>query len=153
MLDLRKQGTSTGRTVKMASDTIIDMDRARELLDRAVQEKGGDYVDPDSGPNTGCVNVKRDENGELCPSCIVGHVFFYAGVSLQFLSDYCGDVSVLSKAVNEHDEGVKVTRDAAIILKVAQMHQDGGGTWLSAVDRAEGMYCMLQYGGDLGLED
>jgi hypothetical protein len=114
---------------------VIGIDEAVDLLRRAVEDKGPEYIDPNSSED-GCVNMNKDEDGNLCPSCIVGHVLVYAGVDMEFLFKYNGEAADTCLLVNEYVEGFDITKEAVAVLRVAQQHQDSGKTWRDAVNHA-----------------
>ena len=57
---------------------VIDRDEAIALLERAVNEKGADYVYPDK------INCLYADGNR--PGCIVGHALSYVGVSVDQLA-------------------------------------------------------------------
>jgi|SRR5690242_2954032 len=131
----------------MSEKVVIDLEQALELLRDARDERGFEYVDPGSGEGMGCYNVtkeyKDDEGNELpepvlCPSCIAGTVFSYAGVPLEFLYKHNGTVNSTVVAIQgELEEEFEVTPEAAAVLRVAQREQDSGKSWGVAVDAAQ----------------
>lgn len=145
----------------MSEKIVIDVDVAMALLREARSQKGWDYIDPDSqGTGWGCKNAKwvsadgesTDQGeGELVPSCIVGHVLFYAGVDIDLLASFSGAVQStkeqLIKALGEDE--FEMTPNAEVVLLVAQRHQDDGKDWGSAVDRAEDVAQIFKKAGTL----
>ena len=118
---------------------ILDVTLTMSLLRRAAAEKGWSYVDPGSEGN-GCYNVKWDDEEGYVPSCIAGHVFYYAGVPVEFLNMHNGLSTNTAKAINNDDHiNVKVTREGAVLLRAAQMVQDKAKSWGDAVDAAESL--------------
>lgn len=112
----------------------LDGATALELLHRAVEEKGADYIDPlaEEIAST-CLYVTESEDGYR-PGCIVGHVFAYAGVPLDAL-DFEGDVWEASDHL--WDLGVlSVTEEAQYVLAAAQSCQDRRGDWGTAEEKA-----------------
>ena len=68
------------------------MTETMTLLQRAVDEKGPAYrygCGPDGEllADRACVYAEHADNGTAVPSCIVGHVFHYLGVSMQWILD------------------------------------------------------------------
>ena len=55
--------------------TLVTYEQAKELLHRAVQERGEDYVYTATDPERGCIYFEDDGT----PSCIVGLVLSYLG--------------------------------------------------------------------------
>jgi hypothetical protein len=110
----------------------LTYDEAVSLLDRAVAEKGADYVYPDDekqGNKFGFPQCQyRTEDDK--PSCIIGYVGNYLGVLDQF---------------SEGEPGVSVLRDAGYtfdyrtddLLNEAQSQQDAGMPWGKSVDAAK----------------
>lgn len=121
---------------------VLSKDNVIELLERAVEEKGADYVDPNSRNGNGCQYA--DENG--APLCIVGHVFSYLGEPLQAtendwdeLVPWNADTDAASLIDDEDFEVVDVLdRDVvASVLYAAQVQQDGKHTWGEALEAAK----------------
>ena len=112
----------------------LTAEKARELLARAVAEKGEDYVyQPPEGRQRRCLYVHPDS-----PGCIVGHVFHYLGVAPEVLARYEGSHAGL---VASRLTGVSPENPVAIALTVAQDAQDAGEPWgraLQAFDRELG---------------
>lgn len=98
-------------------------EEARALLARAVEEKGADYVYPEF--ETGCSYL----DGEGNPSCLVGFVLTYAGVS-GFEIENCEGTQaaeVVGSIFPDTEDRVRAA------LRAAQQVQDNGGTWAEAV--------------------
>ena len=111
--------------------TRIEYAEAVELLQRAVAEKGADYVyDPDSAnPGSyGCAYFQQDGT----PSCLVGHVIAYKGLTKGLLGVWNGsDVDLLvERGFLDLDER------AQWLLANAQNLQDNGKSWGEALDGA-----------------
>lgn len=119
---------------------LIGVEEALALLERAVAEKGEDYVYPDHGradtdyrtSHGSCVYQTRHTKQ---PACIVGHVLDYAG--------RLGDV--VEAGLNQNGVtrltvagfGLKVfTHRAGQVLGKAQSSQDNGGSWGEALAAA-----------------
>lgn len=106
----------------------LTREKAIELLNRAIEEKGKDYVYPRAsvdGQNT-CYYV---ENG--APSCIVGHILAWAGVALDDIAAYEGEAA--------HEpvlDLVKAPQDVVDALEQAQEIQDRAEPWGVAVSTA-----------------
>lgn len=112
----------------------IEFNEAIELLNRAVAERGADYVyreDPkafDAEDEVRCVNTFDDGT----PGCIVGQVCFYAGLDAEDLAS--NRFSPVDTLVAE--EVLNIDSDVIELLSEAQSRQDGGDTWGKAVQRA-----------------
>lgn len=125
---------------------VIDLTEALELLRRARDEKGADYIDP------------RVESGEECqyatsrgrPLCIVGHAFHYARVNLRPIwnaprvSELFEDTVRYKKRAPDDvlpyrktPKKLGITREALEALQIAQRRQDDGKSWGRAVEDAE----------------
>jgi len=130
----------------MGEKVVIDLDQALKLLLDAREERGYDYIDPGSEEGRGCYNVIKDYTDDegnkldepvLCPSCIAGTVFSYAGVPLEFLYKHNGTVNSTVRAIaDDLTEEFEVTPEAAAVLRVAQRAQDKGESWGAAVEAA-----------------
>lgn len=114
---------------------IIDKPKAIELLERAVAEKGADYVDPGSQfGRGGCRYVRDDACG-----CIVGHAYFYAGATIDELKEMDAnpdDPGVDSLAWAE-ELPIETADEAVRAFSVAQVAQDRGKTWGEALEAAK----------------
>lgn len=136
----------------------IDRNKAIELLEKALEEKGPDYVY--ERIDGGCVYVS---NGQ--PSCIVGHALAYAGVPIETISTFdeagkgdgpyswvdgssINDLAVhneyaYEEVVQEHEKTVLEANDielddeAITVFKVAQTNQDYLTSWGESVERAK----------------
>lgn len=120
---------------------VIDRHQAIELLERAVEENGPDYV-YDSGP--GCDYVRTDwdanDNPIYAPSCIVGHAFYYLGVPIEqiVVLDHQAHGGIAHVAHNLPELlGVELTREAEDVFATAQDKQDNGIPWGEAVESAK----------------
>lgn len=103
-------------------DDKITYDAVLGAMRAAVTEKGEDYLyrGPLSDKPTVCVYA-TEVDGELKPSCIVGHVLYRLGVPLESLFPYdAHDVFMLVGVL-----ALDITRDALIALIRAQEVQDG----------------------------
>lgn len=109
---------------------MINKTRAIELLEKAVELKGPEYVDPKSESPNGCSYVDRDTCG-----CIVGTAFYANGATLrQLLRMDVKAGSIIDYSNDELPE--ELTQSAQWTFYEAQMHQDAGEPWGNAVDRA-----------------
>ena len=114
----------------------LTFDEAAELLARAVAEKGADYQ---YQPDGACKYFEHDATEGYVPSCIIGHVLAYKGVSrLELLNDPTyGDLNAgegVSQLVNA---GIlSLDEKAKILLSWAQNEQDYSIAWGEAVKTA-----------------
>lgn len=133
----------------MTTTKIIDKNIVAELLNKAVEAKGADYVDPASiNDSRSCSYVTFDGQ----PSCIVGHVLHYLDVDL---SDFhtAGSVDMIIDIPRDYENeltgqpgtlrtghgkpvDIEFTPEAFLILTKAQEEQDGGAKWGPAVELA-----------------
>lgn len=130
----------------MTEKLELTIERARELLVEAVEEKGADYIYPlwDS-PNIECLygnyadpqnisyNDSFEEQGCDGPGCIVGHVLVKAGVSQETLyqNEGTGAVSLVAKLQgSDQFRGTPLSN----ALSAAQSKQDNGSTWGEALE-------------------
>lgn len=113
--------------------TALDVERTLELLDKAVEDYGADYIDPAS--ETGVCKYLYS-NG--C-KCIAGWVLAEMGVSDETLSGLDGPIHALEVGNFDHVDfdgqygywldGMTVEPDALSLLARAQLAQDNGGKW------------------------
>lgn len=109
---------------------MINKTRAIELLEKAVELKGSEYVDPKSELAAGCSYA----DGDTC-GCIVGTAFYINGATISQLLRM--DVEAGNVVDYSNDElPEELTKSAKWTFYEAQMHQDSGKTWGNAVDRA-----------------
>lgn len=105
--------------------------RALELLIDVVDTYG-----PETVYERGSVDRCRYEYGGA-PSCLVGHVLYRAGVTVDLLRllDHQGCPAVaLAKEIEYVDP------EAALVLDVVQCCQDNGATWGEALGKAREVY-------------
>jgi hypothetical protein len=112
----------------MTTGTIIKItfDEAVELLDRAVAEKGEDYIYPGSLGNGACWYTRDGR-----PDCIVGHVLFWKGVTPEQLERLEGTSAFGLDGWLELDE------KTSQLLWKTQQRQDSGVPWGRAVAEAK----------------
>lgn len=110
-------------------------ERTLQLLQKAVEERGEDFVYPDEWkggtednvyPST-CRYVLR---GDSKPACIAGYVFHAYGMPLQELSQHEG------KSAWKLAEEVDVDSASSAMINAAQVAQDDGKSWGSALAAA-----------------
>ena len=114
--------------------------RTLQLLQKAVEERGEDYVYPvewktassaDAAVMTLCMYVQPDGSG---PACIAGYVMHEYGASLDFLKKHEGETTP-----NPGRE-LGVDTMSLILLFDAQGVQDQGLPWGQALARARMRY-------------
>lgn len=119
----------------MSENYTLTREKALELLEKAVAEKGEDFVYTSPIADTRvCQYIDSSSN----PSCIVGHV-------VKYLSDELGNQAVFLE-LGEHEgqsaldlvlPGVVFDSEAALALATAQEVQDSmEDTWGTALKRA-----------------
>lgn len=108
----------------------LTYEQALEGLERAVAEKGEDYIDPRVDAPDGDEGECMNWNPDGTPSCIVGHILSYHGGT----KDSIGEGTVLRLRDNKK---LKADRLAYDLLAAAQDYQDRGMTWRDAVDIAK----------------
>lgn len=124
-------------------NAVLSKDNVIELLERAVEEKGADYVDPNA-PNYVCEYA--DEEGN--PLCIVGHVLSYLGEPLKPTEqeDFNGGLHMTlwgseqdarEVILNPSAFGVDDYDVVGAVLGTAQRVQDRAGTWGEALEAAK----------------
>lgn len=109
----------------------LTIKKAHKLLERAIAEKGESYVyDAPDGSDT-CVYAVEDDEGNLAPSCIVGHVLNYLDPeALQEAHFYEGHRAYFLRGAME---SVSIPDETARYLNGIQTEQDSGVTWGEAV--------------------
>jgi hypothetical protein len=118
---------------------MITKDKAVELIERAVTERGADYVDPGSLGGFGCKYLDGD-----VPGCIVGTALGLAGATTEQLGamdrhgggGYYSSMSYLIDSGNLSTLPVETTEAAAEVFLAAQQQQDSGTTWGEALEVA-----------------
>lgn len=108
----------------------VDAALALELLDRAVAEKGADFV-----YERRALSCRYAHEGK--PDCIVGHVLVYLGVPAERLT--CIEGMAFDMTILHHVEiefGLAFTSKAVMALSIAQSEQDSGTPWALAVAEA-----------------
>lgn len=97
----------------------------KRLLERAVEDKGGDYVYRGADDEGGCQYFKEGK-----PSCLVGHVLNYLGVSPDQVTEgeTAGDELKLL--------GFELDSRTELLVNKAQRKQDLGYYWDEAVRSA-----------------
>lgn len=106
-----------------------------EILDHAlaaIAEKGDDYVYQAPDDRSSCWYVHRTKF-DATPGCIVGHILYRAGVSLDDLTKREGGVRSLLCSLKRGGI-LKVDDYGEIFLTVAQAIQDKKGVWVAAYD-------------------
>lgn len=117
--------------------TVIGEALGIELLARAVEEKGRDYIDPASDTSDGCIYRKDDGT----PGCIVGHVFSYLGILDEIVDGERASRAPGTGTAGNNDVQVMhltdnfLTGGGVYFLEIAQSEQDAGISWGGALDR------------------
>lgn len=126
--------TSEAETSETTPEAIeITLDEAKELLSRAVKEKGADYVYEQV--DGACLYFNPSDK---CPSCMVGYALSYKGLTYDNL---VASDSAIGEVTNLAEEGViKVDNETLALLTVAQVEQDQGQTWGRALEEALATY-------------
>lgn len=116
--------------------TILDAEQVVDLLREVVAEKGEGYVYPHVPNTIGGVGCRYEYEG--APSCLVGHVLYRAGWSVEALKslDESGSSAQDLWYLNLPEGVGVVTKAAAEVLEKAQIHQDDGDSWGFAVREA-----------------
>ena len=104
-----------------------------ELLERAVAEKGMDYVYDPGLNNWGVRDICRYVNSDRTPGCIVGQVLSYVGLLGRFTHETENMASAQPVIQNNF------APDAINALVRAQKRQDRGEPWGLAFDAAKGV--------------
>lgn len=111
----------------------LTLREAIDLTKRAIRAKGWDYVYP-SWEEQNCLNFEEDGS----PSCVVGHVLSYRGVTLQGLKLKDAEWNCTYNYYNQsgitsmRGEVVDVDDETEVFLNALQMSQDSGFTWGNA---------------------
>lgn len=129
------------KEIKVTVTTVHD------LLRKAVELKGGNYVYPTyKGTALGCYYAKDGQ-----PDCIVGHVLFDLGVPIEDMSDNTEGVAgrVSAGIIGIHRDylhsryGLDFDNVAWEMLCSAQCVQDNRDTWGEALKSAEDIMAYL----------
>lgn len=107
----------------------ISFDEASSLLDRAVSEKGESYVHRSSILEFDWLDCAYF-NSDGTPSCLVGHVLAYKGLTLNDLGRYNVGVGIEELVRNGI---IKIDDRTETLLDAAQCGQDTGVPWGMAV--------------------
>lgn len=111
-------------TTLSTEPVVLTYDEAVDLLNRAVAEKGPDYVYPRSLSDGLCVYFEGS-----APSCIVGHLLAYKGIDAEQVAvqNENGFDTLIG------DDVIGVDRKTECLLNVAQASQDSQMPWGDAV--------------------
>lgn len=104
---------------------MIEYEQALELLNRAVAEKGEDFIITD-----GVCQYFYPDSGTPC--CIVGHAISYLGYTFDDVRGFNQEADV---AVLDSELGLGLTSQAHDLWRNAQISQDQGRSWGYAVTR------------------
>jgi hypothetical protein len=121
----------------------ITLDEAKTLLARAVEERGADYT-----YKMLTVELEPGRQESLCayfdpqtkvPSCIVGQVLSYKGVTFDDMA--AKDKNVYASAGTLIDTAfIKADSETRALLETVQSEQDSGMPWGQAVEEALSTY-------------
>uniref|UniRef100_A0AAU3I734 Uncharacterized protein n=1 Tax=Streptomyces sp. NBC_01393 TaxID=2903851 RepID=A0AAU3I734_9ACTN len=121
----------------------ITLSEAKELLARAVEEKGAGYV-----YKMPIVEARTGARDHLCayfdpatkaPSCLVGHVLAHKGFTYDRMEAL--DVNTYASAATLVDtEVIKVDNQTRALLEIVQCEQDQGQTWGASLGEALALY-------------
>lgn len=106
--------------------TELDYGQALVFLEKAIGEKGPDYVYQRMTNGMGCLYFEQGQ-----PSCIVGHVLSYMGI------DSAPEGQGASRALKSL--GVRTDFKTTALLDGVQEKQDNGVPWGEALRRAQGL--------------
>jgi hypothetical protein len=112
----------------------ITLDEAKTLLARAVEERGADYTYQmlTIGDSALCAYFDPETKA---PSCIVGQVLAYKGVTFEAM--VAQDKNVYASAGTLIDtKFVKADNETRALLEIVQSEQDAGMPWGRAVEEA-----------------
>lgn len=121
----------------------IDRDRAIDLLNQAVEQRGNGYRYERPGDGLTCFYWHQESN---TPGCIVGLALHLAGAERETLrkadivppkgTTHSGTTiaSVVARGVLAND-GITLTAKAVSLLNIVQSRQDDNETWGDAVKR------------------
>lgn len=108
----------------------------RALLQRAVDEKGADYIYNGDGWN--CKYFDMSKDGKLVPDCIIGHLLSYLGITLKDMVGEGVNTTKIRLLVERGTVLSDISHPVVLALSAAQQSQDQGETWgaaLQAFDR------------------
>lgn len=111
----------------------ITYDKAEELIERAIEERGADYVyDP---PGTDYCAYFHIEDGTPRCGCIVGLALSYIGLTYADVEDGLNTDTHATKLLVAL--GVTCTPEAGRLLDLVQEYQDAKFTWGDAYTTAK----------------
>lgn len=126
----------------------IDKDKAIELLEKQVADKGEDYV----YPYATCLYFAEEKTLDAeyepvevecgTPLCIVGNVYADLGLTAEdlYFHDYDSVTVSQDGQVGENlpnPDKVVLTEEAIQVLQTAQIHQDAREPWGKALEAAK----------------
>lgn len=107
----------------------LDLGEAVVLLEKAIADKGADFVYSPEGTSAnsanGCVYFKGG-----APSCIVGHVISYMGL------EYDASIEGTMASTALENLGVELDVQTRLLLNKVQDAQDIGTPWGEALNEA-----------------
>ena len=108
----------------------LTFDEAKQLVDRAIEEKGEGYVyeqvDVPAYTLETCAYF-HPETGQ--PSCIVGHVLAYKGVTAEQAAAGDWNTGVTARGLKQNYDVLDADRSTLMFLDAVQESQDHGDTW------------------------
>jgi hypothetical protein len=126
--------------MKQINEPQKELDRGQALvfLEKALGEKGADYVYTLGGRDVKTYNEQNShtmrcqyfEDGQ--PSCLVGHVLSYMGYNERVVPEHDSASNVVNTVL-----GISTGIDVLQALDKAQELQDTGYTWGEAVEAAK----------------
>lgn len=124
-------------------------ERALELMREVVAEYGEDYVyadtsgvQADGNSSAFCVYADAEEE---CPSCLVGHALFRAGVTIAELVEL--DESSDPSIKHAYSPAFTLKGGSREVFAAAQEAQDNGAAWGVALAEAERRFAQLHEAG------
>jgi len=128
------------------TSVTIDRNKAIELLERVVAERGGDFMYSPKRPaaDTGKYNTCNYEFDGV-PSCGIGLALSYLGVSAEDLAeldtqggnaDETGIGNIPVRNILEHRHNIVFDKQGLDIFKRFQMHQDNKVNYRTALTDA-----------------
>lgn len=109
----------------------LTRDEALTALNSIVEEKGQDYVYPESEKNeNGSCHYRTDHGEGTEPSCIIANLIVKVGGDLSRVTEYQHAGMALREA------GITVSTATEETLVQVQSYQDNGARWSEAVSMA-----------------
>jgi hypothetical protein len=126
---------STNDTIHKGDTMYLTYETALDALEKAVADRGEEYVYPRQGTDTNSSCLYWHKN-EQAPGCLVGLALHQLGVSAEVLESF-GPAGIRMLAPSlPHLSGVEMSPAALELMSKVQCYQDQGMPWGSALDRA-----------------